>query len=275
MRWWNVILRLVLVLATGVARAGPLEAINAARDDACLRTAPAHDLVESRNLDLAALRLASGRTLHDVLGTLPERPAFAAAVLLAGATSDEAIRRLAAARFCRDLASPDLREVGYARVPAGLWVLVAAPLAVPGERDRVAAATLILDRVNAARAAGRRCGGVYYPRAAPVRGAPELNEVAYGHSLDMSRRDWLTHDGTDGSVAADRVRRAGLAVRHVGENIASGVPTAAEVVDGWLASPSHCATVMDARFTRMGVDFATAPYSRGVIYWTQVFTEPR
>lgn len=275
MQWWNGVLGAVLVLATGVARAGPLEQINAARNGACLGAVPAQDLVESQNLDFAAWRLASGRTLHDVLGTLPERPAYAAAVLLVGATSDAAIRRAAAARFCRDLASPDLREVGYARVPAGLWVLVAAPLGLPGERDRVAAAALILGRVNAARSAGRRCGSAYHPPAAPVRGSPELDEVAHGHSVDMSRRDLLTHDGTDGSVAADRVRRAGLAVRHVGENIASGVPTAAEVVDGWLASPSHCATVMDARFTRMGVDFATAPHSRGVIYWTQVFTEPR
>jgi uncharacterized protein YkwD len=69
------------------------------------------------------------------------------------------------------------------------------------------------------------------------------------------------------------VHRTGYRARHVGENIASGVPTAREVVDGWLASPGHCSNIMDPRFTEMGVAYATERRSRGVIYWTQVFAE--
>jgi hypothetical protein len=49
---------------------------------------------------------------------------------------------------------------------------------------------------------------------------------------------------------------------------------AAEVVNTWLASPGHCANLMNPRYSDMGVAYAVNPDSEKVIYWAQVFAAP-
>jgi uncharacterized protein YkwD len=61
----------------------------------------------------------------------------------------------------------------------------------------------------------------------------------------------------------------------VGENIASGQTTPEEVVQEWIASPTHCATLMNTGFTDMGVAYAVDMNSEAGIYWAQVFGRPR
>jgi uncharacterized protein YkwD len=61
----------------------------------------------------------------------------------------------------------------------------------------------------------------------------------------------------------------------VGENLASGVMTAEEVVNGWLHSPHHCANLMTGRFTEMGIAFAINPRTDSGVYWTQTFGTTR
>jgi uncharacterized protein YkwD len=146
---------------------------------------------------------------------------------------------------------------------------------VPATADRARIEREVLARVNAARAEPRRCGGTAYPAAAPVTLSASLSRIAAGHSSAMGARDTLAHQDPDGTTPADRVRRGGYDARVVGENVASGVPTAAEVVAGWLASPGHCANIMDARFTEMGIAYSVAPRSDGAIYWTQLFAARR
>lgn len=90
----------------------------------------------------------------------------------------------------------------------------------------------------------------------------------------MARHDYMDHTGRDGSTPAQRVTRSGYRWKTVGENLASGVMTADEVVAGWLGSPHHCENLMNARFTQMAVAYAVNPASRGGIYWTQVFGTP-
>ena len=55
----------------------------------------------------------------------------------------------------------------------------------------------------------------------------------------------------------------------VGENIGLGSPTAADVVDGWLHSPGHCANMMEPSFEELGVGYDPS----GAIgsLWTQNF----
>ena len=130
-------------------------------------------------------------------------------------------------------------------------------------------------QVNAARAVPRRCGTTAFPAVAPLALSQQLSQIAAGHSVMMSARDGLMHQDPDGSTPADRVRRGGYDARIVGENVASGAPTATEVVAGWLASPGHCANIMDARFTEMGIAYVVAPRSGGAIYWTQLLAARR
>ena len=84
------------------------------------------------------------------------------------------------------------------------------------------------------------------------------------------------HRGHDGSTPAMRVARAGYGRNPiVGENIAAGAMTPAEVTEGWLASPPHCENIMDGRFTQMGIAYAENLKSAGGVYWTQEFAAPR
>jgi uncharacterized protein YkwD len=262
-----------LLLASGPAAGAPAAAVNQARR-VC---APAvhGELRQTRALDAVAARLARGDSLHGALGLLPARPESATSMHLAGLQSDRDIAAAVAGRFCRDLADPRLRDIGVARNGRDLWVVVSAPLDVPAPADQPMVAREVLARVNAARAAGHRCGGRPYPPVAPLQLTGRLSQVALEHSVDMARSGNLDHQGRDGSSPAERVRRTGYAVQLVGENIAGGVPTAAEVVDGWLTSPGHCANIMDGRFTEMGLAYAIEPSSRLEIYWTQLFALPR
>ena len=90
------------------------------------------------------------------------------------------------------------------------------------------------------------------------------------HARDMARRKFFEHQGSDGSQPRDRVRRTGYHSRLTGENIAYGPESAEEVVAGWLASPGHCANIMDPRFEEIGVALAIGR-KRGQIYWVQEF----
>ena len=256
------------------AHADAVGAVNQARAG-CSRPAALAPLKETRALDAVAAQLARGATLHAALATLSVHPEYAASMHLAGISDDRGIARALASRFCGDLATPNLRELGIARSGKQLFILVAAPLPLPSPRDRAQVESEVLKLVNGARAQPRRCGRVAYPAAPPLTVSPLLSRVASSHSVTMAARDDLEHDDPDGSTPADRVRRAGYAAGLVGENVASGVGTAAEAVDGWLASPGHCSNIMDARFAEMGVAYAAAEHSAAGIYWTQLFAKPR
>ncbi|WP_350340809.1 CAP domain-containing protein, partial [Escherichia coli] len=48
---------------------------------------------------------------------------------------------------------------------------------------------------------------------------------------------------------------AGYLYQQIGENIAAGRDTARKVVDGWLDSPGHCATLMNPDFRELGAAY--------------------
>lgn len=132
----------------------------------------------------------------------------------------------------------------------------------------------VLELVNVSRAAPRRCGKQQFPAAPPLKASDALRTAAQRHADDMARGNYFDHQGKDGSHPRDRVLDAGYRFRLTGENIAFGPDSAEEVMQGWLASPGHCASIMDARFTELGVAFATGD-KRERIYWVQEFGQPR
>jgi uncharacterized protein YkwD len=131
----------------------------------------------------------------------------------------------------------------------------------------------VVDLVNAARSKGRRCGSERYDAAPALSVSRKLNEAATVHARDMARKKFFEHRGSDGSQPKNRVLRTGYQPRLTGENIAYGPESAEEVVAGWLASPGHCANIMDSRFKDIGVGLATGK-KRGQIYWVQTFGAP-
>lgn len=153
-----------------------------------------------------------------------------------------------------------------ALVPAGAQTTVAG-------RSPDAVAARVLDLVNQARSAGRRCGSEAFAPTAPLASATPLESAAQSHAQDMATREYFAHKAKDGSEPRDRVRGAGYAARLSGENIAFGAESAEEVVRGWLASPGHCANIMDGRFRHTGIGVASGRKA-GHIYWVQTFGAP-
>ncbi|HSW18905.1 MAG TPA: CAP domain-containing protein [Ramlibacter sp.] len=198
-----------------------------------------------------------------------------AQVNLSGYRSVNAVVDTMAARYCEALTDARLTDAGVHQEGASVWILLASPFEPPAQANAASVAAEVLARVNQARALPRRCGGDSFGAAPPLRANVALERAAAAHAQDMARHGYLDHQGRDGSSPADRASRAGYNWRSVGENIASGQPTAAEVVAGWLRSPGHCANIMQPGFSEMGVAFAVNQASEAGIYWAQTFGRPR
>ena len=99
--------------------------------------------------------------------------------------------------------------------------------------------------------------------------------VAANHTRAMANQNFFDHIDRDGRTPGDRAELAGYLYRQIGENIAAGRDTANKVVDGWLASPGHCATLMNPDFTELGAAYAVDPKSDAGIYWTGLFGSPQ
>jgi len=180
------------------------------------------------------------------------------------------------AHYCRTLTDPKFREIGTERRGDNVWMVLAAPVSIPGAADAASVSVRILALVNTARAAGRRCGTRYFSPTAPLTLNANLTRAALAHSREMAVNREFDHRGHDGSTPAQRIQRAGYgAFRIVGENIAAGAMSPAEVTEGWFASPPHCENIMDARFTEIGIAYAANLDSAAGLYWTQDFAAPR
>jgi uncharacterized protein YkwD len=124
-------------------------------------------------------------------------------------------------------------------------------------------------RINAARAAGAVCGGVAMPPAGGLRWNTQLQNAATAHSTDMAAHNFFAHQSpTNGTTLRERVPAAGYNYSSAGENLGAGQSSIAQVVAEWLASPSHCATLMKANFVDMGVSCKANGGTAYGMYWT-------
>ena len=119
--------------------------------------------------------------------------------------------------------------------------------------------------------------------APPVALHPLLIEAGKIHALDQVEArcasGFLSHVGTDGSRAGDRIERAGLWVNGWGENLGCGQLIPASVVEGWMNSPSHKVNLLNPIWTHIGVyalHYKTEPGPQADwdgFYWAQTFAK--
>jgi uncharacterized protein YkwD len=128
--------------------------------------------------------------------------------------------------------------------------------------------------INNARSFKRKCGFKTFNPAGPVKWNSTLVKAALNHSRDMAEHDFLSHTGSKGSSADERVKKVGYAWKSVGENISAGSETCEEVVAGWLNSPGHCKNIMNSNFTEIGAACFRNPSSKYGTYWTLVLASP-
>jgi uncharacterized protein YkwD len=128
----------------------------------------------------------------------------------------------------------------------------------------------VVAEVNAIRSEQQVCGGVAYPAVGALGWNGQLESAAAAHSTDMVVNNFFAHPGSDGSRIGARASAAGYAYSKVGENIAAGQSSAAQVSAEWLTSASHCANMMTASFVDIGVSCKYSPNSTYQYYWTLV-----
>lgn len=138
----------------------------------------------------------------------------------------------------------------------------------PKVEENVVESQKILQLVNEVRAKGTTCGDTYYPPVGKLVWNDKLEQAALAHSQDMLDNNFFSHTSSNGDNLADRIKDAGYDYQSAGENIAKGYPTEEAVMEGWLNSQGHCANIMNANFTEMGV-------GRIGSYWTQNFGKPK
>jgi len=98
-----------------------------------------------------------------------------------------------------------------------------------------------------------------------------LSNAAQDHSNDQAARDRMSHTGSNGSNAGQRITNAGYRWASYGENVAAGYSSATAVMDGWMGSSGHRANIL-GQFTNVGVGLAYA--ADGTPYWTMVVARP-
>lgn len=226
-------------------------------------------------LDRAAAMLAGGASLQDSAWATGYQSVTIKTIRMSGSTDPRALETLLARNYCPMIADPGLAEIGAYQHGTSTSVVLAAAFAPSAGLDEAGIATHVLALVNRARAQGRECGSTFYPPAGPVRWNAVLARIAKEHAEDMARNNYFAHNSLDGTAPADRVERAGYDYRSTGENIAAGQMTPEAAVDSWIRSPAHCANLMGADYTEMGVAMATNRQSSNGVYWTQVFGSPR
>ncbi len=163
----------------------------------------------------------------------------------------------------RTLHDPAFTHVGVASVTGSrtgdtYWTALWARPLLPGDLARTAAE--VTDLTNRERA---RAG------LAPLATDALLTRAAQAHSTDMVVRAFYSHTGPDGSQPWDRAAAEGSTRRTIGENIACGQRSPAEVVEGWMNSPGHRANILKREFTHIGIGFAGG--GKAGTYWTQLF----
>lgn len=131
-------------------------------------------------------------------------------------------------------------------------------------------------RINQHRAAGATCGSTAYAPAATLAWNDRLTQAADVHSRDMQANNFFSHTGSNGSSFDQRITAAGYAWRGAGENIAAGQASVNGVIDGWIASPGHCANLMNPSFQHVGLACVSGTGSNTYrTYWTMELARPR
>lgn len=95
-----------------------------------------------------------------------------------------------------------------------------------------------------------------------------LATAAQGHSDDMASNDFFERIGSGGASASDRIAVAGYEATFLVENLGAGHTSAQELIEAWLASPSHTSILLTESALHVGIGHAFNGDSQWGNYWT-------
>jgi uncharacterized protein YkwD len=90
----------------------------------------------------------------------------------------------------------------------------------------------------------------------PLHLDPTLSAAAGDRMHDMFAKHYFDHISPDGIDPFTWAERRGYDYRAIGENLATGYPTAASVVSGWMHSEGHRENVLGAAYDEIGIAIA-------------------
>jgi uncharacterized protein YkwD len=100
-----------------------------------------------------------------------------------------------------------------------------------------------------------------------------LEDQATKYACEMIHYDFFAHENPyTGSQLADRAAEFGYDYYMIGENLAAGQATPAQVMADWMESAGHRANILEASFVELGVGVRTGG-TYGT-YWVQEFGRP-
>ncbi|MFJ6829920.1 CAP domain-containing protein [Pseudomonas sp. NPDC090964] len=193
------------------------------------------------------------------------------AISLSGPKDAAAAMRAVSESFCRVVLDPQYVDIGVSNTGQDWRIVLARPLLSSGRGDWQTEGKQVLSLINAARAQPHQCGTQAFTATTALTWNDNLAGAANSHTRNMANGNFFDHLDHDGRTPGDRAELAGYTAKTVGENIAAGLDTPRKVVDGWLASPGHCANLMNPQFRELGAAYAMDPKSDAGIYWTALF----
>jgi uncharacterized protein YkwD len=102
----------------------------------------------------------------------------------------------------------------------------------------------------------------------------KLAASAQEQAMDLALRDRLSHFDSRNRGLGMRLRSVGYAAAGAGENLAAGQTDVEDTLQAWLASPSHCANLMQPEFRDVGVACVMRRGSRYERFWVAHFAVP-
>jgi uncharacterized protein YkwD len=193
------------------------------------------------------------------------------AIRLSGPRDAPSAMKAVQESFCQVVLSPQFIDIGVGRDGSEWRIVLARPLLAGRLGDWQAEGQKLLQMINTARAQPRQCGAQSFAATSPLAWSATLATAAQTHTRAMANNNFFDHRDRDGRTPGDRAELAGYVGQQIGENIAAGQDTVRKVVDGWLASPGHCANLMNPQFRELGAAYAVDPKSDAGIYWTAMF----
>lgn len=196
------------------------------------------------------------------------------AITLAGPRDAQAAMQALRESFCQVVLDPQFVDIGVSRSGTDWRIVLARPLLQARLGNWQAEGQKLLEQINVARAQARQCGGQSFAVASALTWSAALATAAESHSRAMANQNFFAHQGRNGYTPGDRAELAGYTASQVAENIAAGQGSPQRVLDGWLASPGHCANLMNPQLRELGAAYAVDPKSDAGIYWTALFGAP-
>ena len=101
-----------------------------------------------------------------------------------------------------------------------------------------------------------------------------LAASAQEQAADLAVQDRLSHVDSRNRGFGARLRSVGYAAAGAGENLAAGQSGIDDALQAWLASPSHCANLMQPEYRDVGLACVQRRGSRYERFWVAHFGVP-